>query len=323
MESELVSRAGFKFTTIPAAGVHGVGWKTLPGNLVRLLRGYFAARSVLRQFQPEALFFTGGYVAGPVALAGSKTPTAIFVPDIEPGFALKFLSRLADRITVIAEDSRTYFTRKERVVVTGYPIRSGLDRWDPVEAYQVFGFSAEIPTLLVTGGSLGARSINQALVTALPELLKEMQVVHITGTHTWDQFKDAAAELPAKLTAGYKVYPYLHTEMGAAFSVADLIVSRAGASSLGEYPHFGIPAILVPYPHAWRYQKVNADYLTRRGAAITLEDDKLAEHLTPLILDLIRDTKRREAMQRATQSLRSENAAAQIATQLIELVHLR
>jgi len=323
MESELVSRAGFKFTTIPAAGVHGVGWKTLPGNLVRLVRGYFAARSVLQRFQPEALFFTGGYVAGPVALAGSQIPTAIFVPDIEPGLALKFLARLADRITVIAEDSRAYFSRKERVVVTGYPVRSGLDHWNPGEAYQIFGLSAELPTLLVTGGSLGALSINKALVAALPELLQEMQIVHITGTLTWDQFKDAASELPVNLAARYKVYPYLHAEMGAAFSIADLIVSRAGASSLGEYPHFGIPAILVPYPHAWRYQKVNADYLTSQGAAITLTDEKLAEHLTLLVLDLIRDTKRRDAMQRAMQSLSSENAADRIATQLIELVRLR
>jgi undecaprenyldiphospho-muramoylpentapeptide beta-N-acetylglucosaminyltransferase len=323
MESELVTRAGFNFTTIPAAGVHGVGWKALPGNLTRLVRGYFAARSVLRQFQPEALFFTGGYVAGPVALAGAKIPTAIFVPDIEPGLALKFLARLADLITVIAEDSLTYFTRKERVVVTGYPVRSGLDSWDPIKAYQVFGFSAEIPTLLVTGGSLGALSINKTLAAALPELLQEMQIVHITGAHTWDQFKDAATELPARLAKRYKVYPYLHAEMGAAFSIANLIVSRAGASSLGEYPHFGIPAILVPYPHAWRYQKVNADYLTRRGAAIALEDNKLVEHLTPLVLDLIRDTKRRDAMQRAMQSLSSENSATRIATQLIELVRLR
>jgi len=320
MESKLVSRAGFKFTAIPAAGVHGVGWKTLPGNLTRLVRGYFAARSVLQQFRPDALFFTGGYVAGPVALAGSKTPTAVFVPDIEPGLALKFLAHLADLITVTTEDSRPYFPHKERMVVTGYPVRPGLDRWNPEKAYQVFGFSAELPTLLVTGGSLGALSINKALVAVLPELLQEMQIVHITGTQTWDQFKDVVTEMPAKLAARYKAYPYLHTKMGAAFSIADLVVSRAGASSLGEYPHFGIPAILVPYPHAWRYQKVNADYLTRRGAAITIADENLAEHLAPLVLDLIRDTKRRDIMQQAMQSLSSEDAAAQIAAQLTKLV---
>jgi UDP-N-acetylglucosamine:LPS N-acetylglucosamine transferase len=314
MEADLVTRAGFNFITVPAAGVHGVGWKTLPGNLVRLVRGYGAARALLRQFQPDALFFTGGYVAGPVALAGSKIPTAIFVPDIEPGLALKLLARLSDRITVTAEDSRPYFSHKERVVVTGYPVRSDLSKWEKTEAYQVFGFSADWPTLLLTGGSLGALSLNQALSAALPELLQEMQIVHLTGVRTWEQFKDLAATLPPALAARYRAYPYLHAEMGAAFSIADLVVSRAGASSLGEYPHFGIPAILVPYPHAWRYQKVNADYLTRHGAALTLADELLSGQLAPLVLDLIRDSGRRTAMQQAMRSLAQPEAASEIAS---------
>ena len=130
MEADLVTRAGINFTTIPAAGVHGVGLKALPGNLARLMRGYGAARKVLRAFKPNAMFFTGGYVAGPVAVAGRKIPTAIYVPDIEPGLALKLLARFADRIAVTAEDSRPYFPQDERVVVTGYPVRAGMAKWD-------------------------------------------------------------------------------------------------------------------------------------------------------------------------------------------------
>ena len=116
-----------------------------------------------------------------------------------------------------------------------------------------------------------------------------------------------------------RAYPYLHAEMGAVFSIADLVVSRAGASSLGEYPHFGIPAILVPYPHAWRYQKVNADYLSRQGAAITLADELLPSQLEPLILDLIRDPERRTTMRRAMHSLARKEAAVQIVAQLAQL----
>ena len=189
MEADLVMRTGINFTTIPAAGVHGVGLKTLPGNIARLMRGYAAARKILRAFKPDVMFFTGGYVAGPVALAGTKIPTAIYVPDIEPGLALKLLSRFADRIAVTAEDSRKYFSKKDRVVVTGYPVRSDLSKWEKAEAYQAFGFSADLPTLLVTGGSLGALSINEALTTSLPVLLQEMQIIHLTGARTWDQFK--------------------------------------------------------------------------------------------------------------------------------------
>lgn len=319
MEADLVTRAGINFTTIPAAGVHGVGLKALPGNLARLVRGFFAARELLRQFQPDALFFTGGYVAGPVALAGRKTPTLIFVPDIEPGLALKWLARFADRITVVAETSRTYFSHQERVIVSGYPVRGDLTQWEKSAAYQVFDFSADLPTLLVTGGSLGARSLNQALVSSLPELLAEMQIVHITGARTWEQFKDAKPALPDHLAARYRAYPYLHTEMGAALRIADLVVSRAGASSLGEYPHWGLPAILVPYPHAWRYQKVNADYLTLQEAAITLADETLDVQLAPLVLDLIRDPQRRAHMSQTMQSLACDDAAAHIAHQITEL----
>jgi undecaprenyldiphospho-muramoylpentapeptide beta-N-acetylglucosaminyltransferase len=320
MEADLVTRAGIDFTTIPAAGVHGVGLKSLPGNLARLLRGYGAAREVLRQFKPDAMFFTGGYVAGPVALAGMKIPTAIYVPDIEPGLALKLLSRFADRIAVTAEDSRAYFSRKERVVVTGYPVRPDLAQWDRAEAYQVFGFSADLPTLLVTGGSLGALSINKALTAALPELLAEMQIVHVTGERTWNQFKDVKASLTPELGPRYQAYPYLHAEMGAAFTIADLVVSRAGASSIGEYPHLGLPAILVPYPHAWRYQKINADYLSQRGAAITLPDELLSKKLSTLVLDLIRTPEKRQQMEQAMQSLAPGDAAGRIAEVVADLV---
>jgi UDP-N-acetylglucosamine--N-acetylmuramyl-(pentapeptide) pyrophosphoryl-undecaprenol N-acetylglucosamine transferase len=323
MEADLVSKAGIRFTTIPAAGVHGVGLKALPGNLIRLMRGLFAARAVLQDFQPDVLFFTGGYVAGPVAVAGANIPTAIFVPDIEPGLALKLLARFADLIMVAVADSLAFFSPKKSVEVTGYPVRTDLGTWDRTEAYQVFGFSDEYPTLLVTGGSLGALSINKAITAALPELLGKMQIVHITGTHTWHQFKHTMETLAPELAPRYKVYPYLHKEMGAAFSIADLVVSRAGASSIGEYPHFGIPAILVPYPHAWRYQKINADYLTQRGAAITLADEDLEEQLVAQVLGLIRNHRHRQAMRQAMLKLQHNDAADQITNQIIELARQR
>ena len=316
MEADLVTRAGINYTTIPAAGLHGVDLKALPGNLARLARGYSAARKTLRKFNPDILFFTGGYVAGPVALAGRNIPTAIFVPDIEPGLALKLLAWFADCIAVTTEESRDYFSHKDRVVVTGYPVRSALSKWDKAKAYQVFDFSADIPTLLVTGGSLGARSINNALRSVLPKLLPEMQIVHLVGAHTWDDFKDVAGTLSTELRPRYKAYPYLHDEIGAAFTIADLVVSRAGASSIGEYPHFGIPAILVPYPHAWRYQKVNADYLSNQGAAIVLEDENLTEKISLLVLDMIRDTRRLYQMRQKMASLANIVAADEIATLL-------
>jgi len=319
MEAELVAKAGVPFESIPAAGVHGVGLRRLPGNLLALLRGVGAARKILRRFRPDVLFFTGGYVAGPIAVAGLRIPTVLFVPDIEPGLALKFLSRFANRIAVTAEDSYPYFPNREKLQITGYPLRSVNLTWEPTAAYSAFDLSPDKPTLLVTGGSLGSLSINKALVAALPDLLPEMQIVHITGNLTWPQFENVQAELPPELAANYRSYPYLHEKMGAAFTIADLVLSRAGASSIGEYPHFGIPAILVPLTFAWRYQMVNAQYLVRNEAAVLVEDADLPQKLLPLVRDLMQDNERRLMMKTAMQNLARPAAANAIAALTVEL----
>jgi len=319
MEADLVAQAGVLFETIPAAGVHGVGLRTLPGNLLRLGRGFFAARKVLRQFRPDVLLFTGGYVAVPMALAGLRIPSVLYVPDIEPGLALKTLARFADRIAVTADDSRRFFPRHRGVIVTGYPTRQNLLTWDRQEAQEALNLRADVPTLLVFGGSKGARSINRALFPALPELLAEMQIVHITGELNWLEVEQARQELTPELAERYHPYPYLHAEMGAAFKAADLVLSRAGASSLGEFPLFGLPAILVPYPYAWRYQKVNAEYLARHGAAIMVQDAELPEKIVQLVRDLMQDKKRRAKMRAAMQTLSKPDAAVSIGRVLVDL----
>lgn len=316
MEIDLVTKAGVAFESIPAAGVHGVGLQRLPGNIVQILGGTYSARKVLRKFKPDVLFFTGGYVAVPVAFAGFRIPTVLYVPDIEPGLALKFLATFADRIALTVEESRKFFSRRKELVVTGYPVRKELLTWSLDEAYRFFKFSPSLPTLLVTGGSLGSLTINKSLVAVLPQLLQEMQVVHITGTLTWPQFAEVKEGLEPSLAERYRNYPYLHQEMGAAYRIANLVLSRAGASSIGEYPHFGIPAILVPYPHAWRYQKVNADYLSRNGAAVLLQDSELPRRLAPTVTRLIRESERLEKMKEAMMNLDRQNSAKAIADQI-------
>jgi undecaprenyldiphospho-muramoylpentapeptide beta-N-acetylglucosaminyltransferase len=319
MEAELVKKAGVSFTAIPAAGFHGVGLRALPGNLVQVARGVSASRKVLREFRPDVMFFTGGYVAVPMALAGWRVPTLLYVPDIEPGMALRFLTHFADRIAVTAEDSRTFFSAKHKLVVSGYPTRTQFGTWERAHAYAAFGLSPDLPTLLVTGGSLGSLSINNALVAVLPQLLPEMQIIHLTGQKTWPQFEKVKAQLSRDMAPRYQGYPYLHERMGAALTIADLVLARAGASSLGEYPLFGLPAILVPYPYAWRYQKVNADYLVRHGAAIRVDDADLPATIAPLLLDLMRDGQRRARMKDAIKSLARPDAAETIAGALQDL----
>jgi UDP-N-acetylglucosamine--N-acetylmuramyl-(pentapeptide) pyrophosphoryl-undecaprenol N-acetylglucosamine transferase len=121
------------------------------------------------------------------------------------------------------------------------------------------------------------------------------------------------------LRRDYHAFPYLHEEMGAALRAADLVISRAGASSLGEYPLLGLPAVLVPYPHAWRYQKVNADALAARGAAVIIEDGRLKEELLIVVQTLLREPAKRDAMRASMRALARPQAARQIARQLVEL----
>jgi len=319
MEARLVERASIPFKSIPAAGVHGVDLRQLPGNLKALSRGVFASREILNEFKPDVLFFTGGYVAVPMALAGRKIPSLLYVPDIEPGMALKALAYFAKRILLTAEESKKYFPNRADTVVTGYPIRSELLNWKKSVACNRLGIKSDLPVLLFFGGSKGARSINQALFEYLTILLDQVEIVHISGELDWPMVEEKIATLSQEQAKHYHAYPYLHEDMGAALAAADLAVSRAGASVLGEYPLFGIPAILAPYPYAWRYQKVNADVLARRGAALMIEDAKLKSGLYLTIEKLLETPEKLEAMREAMLTLRAPDAAGKIADQLCEL----
>lgn len=326
MEADLVMREGVPFKAIPAAGVHGVGLGALPGNLKKLTVGFWQSRQILYEFRPDVAFFTGGYVGVPMALAahlplkGLRRPRkVVFVPDIEPGLALKLLVRLADRVVVAVEDSKKYLPHRAKAVVTGYPVRKSMKRLERAEACRWFDLDPESPVFLVLGGSKGARSINRALLAGLKELLEEMQVIHLSGQLDWQEVEQRQQGLSAEQMRRYRAFPYLHEEIGTAFSAADLALARAGASSLGELPLFGLPAVLVPYPFAWRYQHVNADYLVSRGAAVLLKDAELPAQLTSLVKGLMRDAPRRQKMRQAMESLARPEAARAIAKILMDL----
>jgi UDP-N-acetylglucosamine--N-acetylmuramyl-(pentapeptide) pyrophosphoryl-undecaprenol N-acetylglucosamine transferase len=327
MEVNLVERAGVPFETIPAAGVHGVGLNALPGNLMQLSRGYVAARGILNRFHPDVLLYTGGYLAVPMALAAwipglgrSRPRSLLYVPDIEPGLALKTLTRFVDQIAITAAETKAWMPDEAQVVVTGYPVRKDLQEWNLEQAREKIGILPDLPVLLVFGGSKGARSLNRAVLQVLPQLLAEMQLIHISGHLDWAEVEKAGADLPNELAARYHAYPYLHEEMGAAMTIADLAVSRAGASVLGELPYFGLPAILVPYPHAWRYQKINANHLAERGAAVMVADEMIGSSLLQVVRDLMNDEARRENMRREMRTLARPHAADCIADLLIDLV---
>jgi UDP-N-acetylglucosamine--N-acetylmuramyl-(pentapeptide) pyrophosphoryl-undecaprenol N-acetylglucosamine transferase len=317
LEAGLVNRAGLPFRAIRGSGIHGVGWR-LPLNAIDLAWGLVEAIGLVRAYQPDVVLVTGGFITVPAALAAwlQRVPVLVYLPDIEPGLAVKLIARIARRIAVTVEGSRRFFAGRERkVVVTGYPTRAGLADASRAQAQAHFGLEPGRPVVLVTGGSRGARSINRAVLAALPDWLKDFQVIHLSGDLDWAEVQQARAALPAGQQARYHALPFLH-EMGLALAAADLVVARAGASALGEYPLFGLPAILVPYPHAWHYQKVNADYLAGRGAAVRMNDEDLASALSGQVRGLLGDPHRLAAMRAASKAAATPGAAERIAAEL-------
>ncbi len=318
MEAELVKRLNLPFREIPAAGVHGIGLRSLPGNFYKLFRGVIKSARILREYQPDVIFYTGGYLAAPMAVAGFKKRSVLYVPDIEPGFALKFIAKFADAIALTTQNSKQFFNQTKNMVVTGYPLRKELTRYSDAEARKIFNLNDELPVLLIYGGSKGAHNINQAIKNNLDILLQKAQIIHITGNFDWDEIQKKYSELPPELSDHYHIFPYLHEEMSAAFSCADLCVCRGGASTLGELPFFGLPAIIVPYPYAWRYQKVNAQFLVNHNAAILLPDEMMDKELLNEIIRLFDMPQKLNEMRSAMKSLSKPDAAQQIGNLIIQ-----
>jgi UDP-N-acetylglucosamine--N-acetylmuramyl-(pentapeptide) pyrophosphoryl-undecaprenol N-acetylglucosamine transferase len=333
IEETLAKRADVRFVGVPAGGVHGLApWRVVQ-NLFKLMRGWWAAYRLGRRapVPPSALFATGGYASVPVALAAwmLRVPILVYLPDVEPGLAVRFIARLASKVAVTVEDSRAYLP-DHKVVVSGYPVRAAFRRVQSdvgqAEARRALGLASpalggavppdEDPVLLVMGGSRGARSINRALGEILEQVLEMAQVIHLTGELDWDWASERRDALPARLRERYAAFPYLH-EMGYALAAADLALCRAGASTLGELPFFGLPAVLVPYPHAWRYQRVNAAWLTERGAAVTLRDERLEDDLLSTLRELLMDEEQLAQMGDRTRALSRPDAAARLADALL------
>lgn len=324
MEETIVPRAGLRLERISGGAMVGVPFTTVLKNGLKLAWSVVLSGRIMRRFKPDVVFVTGGYMSVPVALAARlrRIPSLVYLPDLEPGSAIKFIGRYVNKVAATFEESARYFPAGTEVVATGYPVRAELRQaaaLSQTEALDCFGLTPARKTLFVFGGSRGARSINQALMSHLEAYLAEMQIIHISGTLTWPDVEARARALPDSLKRYYRPYPYLHEEMGAAFRAADLIVARAGASMLGEGPLFGKPAVLVPYPHAWRYQKVNADYLAERGAAIRLEDELLETQLLPTVLEFMQNDNKRNRMAAAAQQLKAPRAAYKLAQLIIDM----
>jgi undecaprenyldiphospho-muramoylpentapeptide beta-N-acetylglucosaminyltransferase len=316
IEEDMVKRAGIEFIGLAGGGLRGMKWLATVRNAARIAGSVGRGRRILGEFEPDVVLVTGGYACVAVTLAAwtRGVPVLIYLPDIAPGLAIRFLSRFAAKIAVTSEESYHYL-RRNKVAVTGYPVRSEIYRLDRAEACRTLDLDPEEKTLLVFGGSRGARSINQALVAGLRDLLPVCQIVHISGRLDADWVAGITKALPDTLRGRYHHFDYLH-DMPLALAAADLAVARAGAATLGEFPAAGLPAILVPYPHSGKHQDLNATYMARNGAALVLPDAELQEKLVPTILQVLKNEQTLADMRESTSAMTRPDAAEAIAEQL-------
>jgi len=316
IDEQILAGEGIDFHAIRASALRVRSPLRFAKGLVDLALGAVQARGHLRRFDPQAVFATGGYASAPVALAARslKRPLLVYLPDVRPGWAVRTMARLATRVAATTEESLSYLPRG-KTAVSGYPTRPDFLQAAKEEGQRRFDLDPAVKTLLVSGGSQGAHAINQVVADNLSTLLDLCQLIHLSGAADFDGLRRRGDALPDALRRRYHLHPYL-PEMPWAMAAADLALTRSGASTLGELPLAGLPAVLVPGPFS--DQETNARYLADRGAAAVLPNERLGEAVA-LVRQLLQDEARLEAMSRAMRSLARPDAADCIAAMLIEI----
>ncbi len=301
IEARVVPERGFPVHLVHARGLAGGPLQKLKA-LLSVARGVFDSLALLGRHRPQLLIVTGGYVCAPVLLAAAvrRLPVLMLEQNALPGKVNRKLGRLARRICLSYQESARYFPAA-RCLVTGNPVRSEILSATRAQGRQHFGLDSRRPVLLVTGASQGATSLNQAVLKSLPSWKeRDWTVLHLTGPKQHEQVEQQARGLIEAGVLDYRTFGYMG-EMHLAYAAADLVVSRAGATTLAELTARGLPSILVPYPFAAdRHQDFNADTLVERGAALKLDDSAVGELLADTVGGLMEDSQRLGKMAQAS-----------------------
>lgn len=326
LEADIVPKAGINFTALKLEG--GFERRFTAENISRAANAIWSikrASDIIKKFKPNAVVGTGGYVCGPILLAASlmKVPTLIQEQNAVAGVTNKILSRFVDKIAVGTHDALKNFPAS-KTIYTGNPIRRAVLDAKKSDGLKEFNFTDDLPIVLISGGSRGARSINNAMIDVLKLAAekKSAQFLHVTGKGEFDsvtkKLHDAGLTLDEP---NIKVVPYLYN-MPRAMAMADLAIFRAGATGLAELTARGVPAILIPYPYAAEnHQEFNARSLVEAGAArMILNKDLTAEILSAQLDELLSSPEKLKSMAAASLSLGKPNATDEIANLILELI---
>ena len=320
LDAHVLGRAGLAYHPLPTAPFpYGVSPRAVVAA-ARLGGAFVRACALLRRLRPQAVLGVGGYVPVPVVAAARvlRIPVALHVLDAQPDRGNLSISRWARWITVAFREAAERFPAA-LTEVTGCPVRSAILQASRQQGRQMLGLDPQRLTVLVMGGSQGARTINQALVGALPELLRlPLQIVHLTGSREYEATVAQAA--PVAELAGHYFPLAFADEMGPLLAAADLVVGRAGSSSLAEASVRGCAQILIPYPGAGGHQMSNARALETAGGAVVLPNEECTpQALGALIAGCVQNRTHCDEMSRLARRWSSPHAAERIAEGLLRL----
>ena len=323
MEMEKVPAAGYKIIGLPVSGFDRKRlWRNV-GVGIKLLKSLSKARAILKEFKPDIAIGVGGYASGPMLKAAQKqgVPTLQQEQNSYAGVTNKLLAAKAECICVAYEGMERFFP-KEKIVLTGNPVRRNLLQCGatPEQARQAMGVDPSKKTILIIGGSLGARTVNNAIIAGLKQIgdAYGIQVIWQTGKLYDQQCREA---LEASGVKNVVQMPFI-TNMDMAYKAADLVVSRAGASSISELQLLGKPAILVPSPNvAEDHQTKNAQALASRDAAIMVTDADAVNTLVGTMLDTARDSDLLASLGRNVEQMALRDAAEHIVDEVERIIN--
>lgn len=330
LENELVPAAGFAMSTVKAGKLpRYLSWQTVKA-VSRVPVGMGQALGIVRHFRPQVAFTSGGYVAVPAGLAArfNGAPLLIHQQDVPSNLANRLLTPLATRISVAFAESVRYFPAGKTIHL-GNPIRQPILDIRQISVQQArtsLGFAPDLPLLLVTGGSQGARRLNQVIVQALPELLPFCQVLQISGKKLHAETQQQASEiLPGideSIHTRYRLVPYMSDEMPAAMQAAELVICRAGASTLSELATLAKPSILVPLPAGigGSPQEVNATtFATKQAAEVVQNADLEPAMLIDRLKNIITSPARLQTMIDAVSGFARVEATQEIVATILSM----
>lgn len=329
LENDLVPRAGYKLETIE---VYGISRQISLNNVKKMfitLKGFKEAKKLIKEYNPDLVIGTGGYICGPVFLAATKhkIPTVLHESNAFPGVTIKMLSKKVDLILTGFEDSKKRLPKAKKVVVTGTPtkIRNlGLTDVQKNEIKVKLGFSTNVPLVLVFGGSQGAQVINKTLINIIKNKMNEnYQIMWAAGPKQYDKIKEVLEKENMNINniKGVKIVPYIYN-MEEVLNSCDLVVARSGAMTITEIAKVGKPAIFVPLAiAAENHQEFNAKVLVNENAAkMILEKDLNENILNKEINEIIKNKNKKELMGKNAQKIDIQNVEDNIYKEIKSII---